>query len=1187
MKTYKIILILVLIILPFFAFALENQYEGFDPSEGTSNLFVFFVKLAISAGVIISILVIMYHGANMIMAQGEMAKIIIAKERIFAVFIGLLVLLGVYVIAITINPDLVIMNIDPLDPIERFIDNIGGNNKNANQIEFEEIPLGTIVESILAANSSKRIEGVQDNTGEQCYTYDENGDTIDLNGDGQITPEEDTLRGVDMFYCIDQLNQATIKKIKALNTDYLCRGEKEEGPMRKIINLIKSRDEEGNYNCSCDNCSNYSYLSLPTDWNWLTGCKTVQTTCCSYDAEGNETCTPGLDACDNHCGDSLKHCCGSAYYNPNIGCQTSTFLQAIKHDPCGQDTRDKIDCTRNEIKIRIDGKSYDDLPPGAQANNCSFTNFWENSQRDPEKFLTLELALKRMELFENYYKNHLNDLDRAVSKMRQYGEKLSMAEFQNLKTKNNQDKEVIAVAFQGNGNYTYDPIKYCKEFNCTNYNPINSKDDKKDDVCISGIRDELTDALYQKEQPFQEYDSTTDTFIDFKDRRICKVEDLKDKEEYSYSGDGATFYYRKDFEYEKIDEKETLRMVTDKGELEYMESEIPLGEVVNDARKFTEKLLEFTKEIKEEVNNVKINAEKFASLPEDCDCSLNCSTHPTSGNSEQDSCSSQTCGQNRCDNCSTCESDSKGTCVCCEDCETSYGYDSFFYGCVIDHDSSIIFFGNDANDWYINANFYNTIPDRTNNQCFIWSDDKYGASYSTQYVAAHSFYTNCACFNPRNSETLYQISPNVDPKIYLCSIFTSTANRGSCACMLREDMDENDHNCYNPQTGQKLSFTKEQFMSHNGFSSSSAIYIYLNSVMPSLITEIKELPSSITSWDVASCQNVSGGPIYPYYDNIFPQSILKLEPRRNYNITYITCDGEESTDALLSNEDKETIEQFISMPIEWIEGRNAFKAKQGDLIPCSSVYSGAEDYWQGNLRTSMERFVPSGFTGRIVIENGLQMIEINKIKNVSSSTIDLSGRGKPNDEPIDYYVCPYNELKDKQCRIFKYSSAFENSAIYPEDQESGLSCTDPNSSGIGHLQKIELLSKRIIDYGDGRNLKPGDPDRWTVLDVLNLSREKLDKCVTGYGLPLKQGAKSYTLLSCEEGLNSLAFGSFTILPSFPYPPSSAMWNCQPYNNMDYLVPEDRLNCLHNKQHPDCTGKINNLLDDYYCLQREE
>jgi len=431
MKKLLITAIFLILIIPILSFALENQYDGLVSGQ-TNDLFVYFVKIAISAGVIIAVFVIMYHGINMIIAQGEMAKIIIAKERIQAVFVGLIILLGVYVIASTINPDLVIMNIRPLEYVAEVF-NRDNKNTNPNVLEFEEIPLGTIVETILAANSSKRLDPEKkDVTEELCYSYDENGDTIDRNGDGKIT-EDDTLRGVDMFYCIEELNQAIIKKVKALNADYLCKGKLTDGPMRRILDSIKSVDDNEEYNCRCSRCASWSYLDQSISY----ACQTKKDSCETCDPDGNCQYVD-VNICDSNC-----FCCGSAYYKPNFGCQISSFLNTTNdHDPCVKDVRDQIDCDRNEIKIRVDGESYKDLPPGAKADMCPFTAFWEDPNTDKEKFLTLNLAIKRMETFEEYYKNHLEDLDRAIIKMRDpYGERISMAEFHSLQNKRQSRKE--------------------------------------------------------------------------------------------------------------------------------------------------------------------------------------------------------------------------------------------------------------------------------------------------------------------------------------------------------------------------------------------------------------------------------------------------------------------------------------------------------------------------------------------------------------------------------------------------------------------------------------------------------------------------------------------------------------------------------------------------------------------------
>ncbi|GMX58887.1 MAG: hypothetical protein MCSN_5410 [Candidatus Microsyncoccus archaeolyticus] len=1087
MKKYQLILLLILICIPFLASAqlkLENDYEGLDPAGSTTDLFVYFVKMAITFGVIIAVLAIMYSGINMIMAQGEMAKIILAKQRIFSVFIGLLILLGVYVISITINPDFVIIKMSDLQKIgDDIADIITGKDKDSNKIQFEEIPLGSIVESILAANSSKRIEGADDITEELCYAYDENGDTIDRNGDGKITPEEDTLRGVDMFYCMDELNQAIIKKVKALNAGYLCKGENIDGPMRTILKLIQSKDTNGNYNCRCSRCSNWQKLFFPSI---PYACQTIQTYCTSCDSEG--VCEEiEIDACDSNC-----TCCGTAYYNPDSGCQNIDN----DHDPCVKEVRDQIDCARNEIKIRVDGKSYDDLPPGAKADVCAFTAFWEDPATDKEKFLTLELAKKRMESFENYYNNHLKDLNLAVNKMRDpYGERLSMVEFQTLKGRADQKEEVLSSPFTGIHGYVYDPVKYCREYNCTNTN--------ENDICISGIRDDLTDILYEKEKEIDEFYNVPD----FRDRRICKIDDEENKEKYAYSGDGATFYYKEGFKYEESYKKETLRMVTDIGEKGYMESLIPLGELVNDARNFTEKLLEFTGMVKEEVNNVETKAMEFASLPENCNCSLNCNTHPTSGGIASCNVTGPgSCPNNYCDNCSTCEGNKQGKCICCEECETITVPDSAFYYCMY---SGLVTGGYTAS-----RNAYFAFQGGINDYCPLGEVKNFNYTYPMTYenIINNEY--------EANYQTCYTGSSFL--RIGFYSSWCSSSY--SCAC-----------------PGDIIPMT--------GYFKSKP-YFYNK----------PEVDTPNWPFTLASCR----------YEG--SKTIVTVAPSKT--ISYVACEGEEA--GRLTEADKDLIEDANGGDLIWIEGEDAVDVTSFGWYGCCEMYT-------NTYYSSISDVVtfPSGFTGWCAVENGIHKVRFAK---TGAATNSLSERGKL--AKADYYVCPVNELKNKQCNIFKYSSIYDLEP-YPEDLISNIDCTDPLSTGIGHLQKIDLLAKRIQNYGNGRNLKEKDPDRWTSLDILNLARKKLDQCITGYSLPLKEGAKSYTLLSCEEGIDTLSFGSAIIYPTFPYPPSDEMWNCQPYNSQKYLTEEQRTACLNNKQHPVCADAVYNLLDDYYCLQREQ
>ncbi|HNP79605.1 MAG TPA: hypothetical protein PKI00_02030, partial [Candidatus Pacearchaeota archaeon] len=881
MKLYKIILILILISVPLFSFALENDYTGagFDPAGGSSDLLSFFIKMAIGAGVVIAVLAIIYNGINIIIAQGETAKIIMAKQRMFSIFIGLCILLGVYIIASTINPDLTIIDFKELDLTDLGDIFKPGDKKDTKTIEFQEIPLGSIIESILAANSSKRIEGADDITGELCYAYDENGDTIDRDGDGKIT-EEDTLRGVDMFYCLEELNNAIIKKISALNADYLCKAKNTDGPMRTILNTIKGKDVDGNYNCRCSKCAKFpeaveGYACQP------------YSSSCSYEDSFGVIVIKTATFCDSHC-----DCCGSEYYNPDNNCQTLADLE--KYDPCIKEARDKIDCARNEIKIRVDGESYDDLPPGAEAANCLFTAFWEDPTTDKQKFLTLKLAESRMKTFEQYYLDHLEDLKNAINMMRDpYGERLSMAEFQALKGRTD-DKLITAIPFVGVKGNTYDPVKYCEDYNCTEFDLVN-------DICISGERAELTDYLYTKEGEFD----PNYNIPDFKDRRICSVDPVLEKEKIVYSGDGATFYFKEGFKYEESYDKEPLRMVTDIGEMGYMESEIPLGEMVNDAKEFAKKLLEFTGLIKEEINNAKIKSLEFADLAGECDCSQ-CNNKPTLAGSEfypAPDDAIPVCGRaacvfdNTCDDCSTCKN-TQGKCICCEDCEVLKVIDSALYYCIYDQgigsgDYSSYLSLRDFNNYLM---FHVSGPKIS---CSLQPTDGSAIQYKTDYVLNHTFYVDGLCGCP-NTGTYYRIVDSDGCRKILDNgpapgvICTESEVNGvlkfgkwpayraqilagnSCTCTTKAGSSV----CYNPLTWEALDCTSNQLYLSDPFLAGGDCDKIAN-VPNWCIETLKNIPESMPFWNVASCETVG------------EKTLVTLEPNNTKDITI--CDGEEST----------------------------------------------------------------------------------------------------------------------------------------------------------------------------------------------------------------------------------------------------------------------------------------------------
>ena len=140
-------------------------------------------------------------------------------------------------------------------------------------------------------------------------------------------------------------------------------------------------------------------------------------------------------------------------------------------------------------------------------------------------------------------------------------------------------------------------------------------------------------------------------------------------------------------------------------------------------------------------------------------------------------------------------------------------------------------------------------------------------------------------------------------------------------------------------------------------------------------------------------------------------------------------------------------------------------------------------------------------------------------------------RGENNSAP--WYVCTWNDILDRQCRIYKYSNSVDT--VYPEKINTNYDCSAEGSPGTGYLQKIELLNERIKKLRDGKNLREGDINRWRTLEMLTISRERMESCVTGYGKAHKTNLSSTILFSCQQGIDAGILNKYVIVPEFLYP----------------------------------------------------
>jgi hypothetical protein len=1114
-KKTILILLLVIFLIPVFIFGqnnLENDYPQIpgaeSPSTNAESFFSYIYSFIVIVGVTLSVLVIIWQGINMVIAQGEPGPILIAKERIKLVLFGLFILMASYIILRTINPKLVEIEVPN---IPEFIEDQINPNKNTPTFpkeEFQEVPIGTIVESLLAGNSSKNIEGYKDETEELCFAYDENGNTIDRNKDGYIN-EKDTLKGVDMFYCLTELNKALIKKIKDINGgNYTCKNAS-----GGVIEKMKAHIVAG---CDCKNCYVYPRRIDPYQCSVCTAgcCRSPRT---PFGCGSN--CSSCSQCCDERC-----QCCGRMYYQPDTGCQDDYVTGGgdVDHDPC-QKMRDSIDCDRAEIRIRIDG-TYD-WAPGCCGTACPFiTYFKTNYDQGPGglpngyQFLIITTALERVKSFESYFKNHLDDLKKAESMMRNpYAERMSLAEFQAIQVASTKSATVEPKAFDNtNKNYSYDVVKYCREFNCTGY-----KNNNVANLCTSGTRETLTDKLYKQEELYDPVYNNPE----IKDRRVCSVETdteivtgQEKIEKYYYDGDPATFYYKEGFSNQTIAPITKCALETNT-EKELIKSVIPIGEVVDDTEKFTGDILTLITQIKEETQKVITKGTELSELPEKCDCTLGCGN----GSDCKTSCDENGCCSASCSTCTNCKGNNQKVCSCCDECQTFEIPDPnyVFEGSV---ESDLIHNGAGMSGVYVNVYnldggdrywSYLACPDQTlpyKRSVFNAYTGKYNNPIDTT-IGSFSKYLPSYIVSNCQTEKLdrvasiekdaikydfsYRTTFTLTPKVPTTSINT---------CQQQVDKDLlNKMNwwCIGAESSSDFKGIDYQlsWTSNNTF----------------------ETVVNLGSYSY-SCGNIVDS----------KGKVLCRNDQMSFALPFVLPTGYTAT-----CEEKEIEGQYMTW---WNFNNTAYETTQTNF----------------------------DHTKKLVVT----LINTQPVE-----------KGQSNSAP--WYVCPWNDILDRQCRIYKHSDTVD--AAYPENINTDYDCRTEDSPGTGYLQKIELLNERIKNLVSGKNLRQGDINRWRTLEMLTISRERMEACVLGYGKAYKINLSEAILFSCQEGIDAGILNKYVVVPEFPYPKSSSSWNCYPLNSNNLTV-DQKKTCYANKDlewngsSQGCQIIIKEYMDNYYCCQ---
>jgi len=359
-------------------------------------------------GAVLAFVVIAYNGMKMLNATGDPYSLSQAKSKIFNSLLGLAVLLTSYLILTTINPDLVIIKDVSLSGIQTTITTILNPSTTTKGTKgFEEIPIGTVTENILAGNSSTKNKL-------ECYEYDSEGKIKDNNGDGKID-SKDIVLDRDIFYCMKNLDTA----LRNMTENKLAKLIKE------LEGLMKS--------CSCTRVHTSSIPPLP----WAR----------TYPLGGECRC----EGCVSYC---------SACGFPRIGCPNAPGnsdgwdpeLKQYFYDPCPN--RQRIDCKKEEIKQLLDGDKPEDI--------CYSKGWISDSDPKYPGILTFKDGIKRMTAFKDYFTNQVVALKQAEANSKiPFGERLTLSEFYTIQNQNQEN--VISKIPYGD----YDTSRYCSEFNCS------------------------------------------------------------------------------------------------------------------------------------------------------------------------------------------------------------------------------------------------------------------------------------------------------------------------------------------------------------------------------------------------------------------------------------------------------------------------------------------------------------------------------------------------------------------------------------------------------------------------------------------------------------------------------------------------------------------------------------------------
>lgn len=577
-KLIFIFLALFFILTPVFIFSQEIQYPPAPgaPTPTATTTFSEYVKwifnFSIIIGGILVFLMFVLSGIDYLISGLFPERKIIAKERAIRSFFGLLILLSVYLILYTINPQLTILSLPPLTPATTTPPT---STSIISTTTFQEIPIGTLVENILAKNFScfyygppnaagiaqinlidcrtKGFISVADGSAFATTTFYPNSSTTELFGTTTIdstttfyyssTTKIYSTQYSPFYYCYDYDSDGNKKELLKNHDRYDC--------IKNLLEAMKIKNEK--------------LKVLVDELKTLSGnlkdksldLKTYAESC---------SCAVGCSWSCSGCGCNNSNCSYSGPTNRQDNCPDRNDMNTLRTATI-PNLIEQIEKKRIEIYAFIYGAatstaSYTIRWYGNDDSYTTSTTIYYLPAWDPATtttFLTFDEGLVRLDSFISDLNQDLNDLREAEELMKSpYGDRLTLVELLDVK---NKSKEIInTLQFKG-----YDITSdYCRDINCT-ATDTNS-------IC-------------------NECQLNPD--------RLCK--------RYVSSGDNTTFYENKNYLEEETLTKEkcTIEPKIEKG---FPLGLIPIGETVDEAEEFASSTLGELRKIWNNSTSIEDNA---------------------------------------------------------------------------------------------------------------------------------------------------------------------------------------------------------------------------------------------------------------------------------------------------------------------------------------------------------------------------------------------------------------------------------------------------------------------------------------------------------------------------------------------------------------------------------------------------